>query len=216
MSLEGRPPETPTCAAGDSIILHVPACVQRFSSRRRVLSRLRAMARRRSRGLPELEAAPLKLQVEENPNWPAAVEQTGTERGLQIEDWHEEGNLFSLLPDDLEAEPALFISEATSEPVVEIEREPPEDPEAVAIQQLEEDNRDLKAALCQLIRIAEENNAALRLLEEENEELSALVHRLTTGEPAGARRQTLDARQPRWLPAWNGIWMKRRLDRRCT
>ena len=63
-----RSPEAPTSAAGDSIILHVPSCVQRFSSRR-IVSRLRALARRRSRGLPEPEELPLKLQVEQNPNW---------------------------------------------------------------------------------------------------------------------------------------------------
>ena len=70
---DGRSPEAPTSAAGDSIILHVPSCVQRFSSRR-ILSRLRSMTRRRIRGLPEPPATPPKLLVEENPNWPAAEE----------------------------------------------------------------------------------------------------------------------------------------------
>ena len=74
MSHEDRRSDAPTSAAGDSIILHVPACVRRFSSRRRIVSRLRALARR-NRGLPEPEAAPLKLQVEENPDWPAAEEE---------------------------------------------------------------------------------------------------------------------------------------------
>ena len=76
MSHEGRRSDAPTSAAGDSIILHVPACVRRFSSRRRIVSRLRALARR-NRGLPEPEAAPLKLQVEENPDWPAAEPSQG-------------------------------------------------------------------------------------------------------------------------------------------
>src|SRR5207244_1173584 len=51
---------------------HVPSCVQRFSSRRRILSRLRAMARRRSQAVPEPPAEPVKLLVEENPHWPAS------------------------------------------------------------------------------------------------------------------------------------------------
>ena len=81
-----------------------------------------------------------------------------------------------------------------------------------------EDNQDLKAALCRLIRIAEENDAALRLLEEENEELSALVHRLTIGQTKVAPPATAEAGarvRPWWVPAPGMAWLKRRLNRRC-
>lgn len=231
MSREDRPLEAPKGAAGDSIILHVPACVQRFSSQRRVLSRLRALARRRSRGLPELEAPPLKLQVEENPNWPPRQEPLETECAVEYRDWSEEGAALSPPQEAPGAELTPEAREAAAAPAPEFVTEPVEDPNTARLHQLEEDNRDLKAALCQLIRIAEENNAALRLLEDENEELSALVHRLTVGGPADASRPAAEARGGKGvrpssptLPHLafaagrlaSGGWLKRRLDRRCS
>ena len=101
---------------------------------------------------------------------------------------------------------------------ISVPRAEPEDPNAALIQQLVEDNQDLKAALCRLIRIAEENDAALRLLEEENEELSALVHRLTIGQTKVAPPATAEAGarvRPWWVPAPGMAWLKRRLNRRC-
>jgi hypothetical protein len=85
---------------------------------------------------------------------------------------------------------------------------------------LTEDNQDLKAALCRLIRISEQNHAALRLLEEENEELSALVHRLTIGQvevsaASGAMRGAVAPSVPPWVPAWSAGWLKRWQARRC-
>src|SRR5688572_14832249 len=74
MFYDDRSPAGPASAEGDAIILHVPSCVQQFSSRRRILSRLRALARRRSQGVPEVESGPPKLQVKENPDWPLREE----------------------------------------------------------------------------------------------------------------------------------------------
>ena len=79
------------------------------------------------------------------------------------------------------------------------------------IRQLEEDNQDLKAALCRLIRISEQNHAALRLLEEENEELSTLAHRLTIGQVSGAPPAG-DARRSWWQ---NGWWPRRMQEEQC-
>ena len=219
MSHEDRRSGAPTSAAGDSIILHVPACVRRFSSRRRIVSRLRALARR-NRGLPEPEAAPLKLQVEENPDWPAAEEEPRIGPALECQDWSEESVRGPDFQEDPVAPAAAFASEIGSAPAPATSgpRAEPEDPNAALIQQLVEDNRDLKAALCRLIRIAEENDAALRLLEEENEELSALVHRLTIGQTKVAPPATADAGarvRPWWVPAPGMAWLKRRLNRRC-
>ena len=221
MSHEDRRSDAPTSAAGDSIILHVPACVQRFSSRRRILSRLRALARRRSRGLPELEAAPLKLQVEENPNWPADNEPPPIGLAIEGPEWREEETIgFDLQedPETISSAPACQTDHAPP-PAAHIPREDPRDPNAALIQQLVEDNRDLKAALCRLIHIAEENDTALRLLEEENEELSGLVHRLTIGQSKAALPAAAEAgarvRLGR-IPAPRMAWLKGRWARRCT
>lgn len=221
MSHEDRPPGAPTSAAGDSIILHVPACVQRFSSRRRILSRLRALARRRSRGLPELEAAPLKLQIEANPNWRAADEPPPVGPAVESEEWRAEERIGSDFVENLEAPFSSLQppADAAPQPAARALPQDQPGPNAALIGQLEEDNRDLKAALCRLIRIAEENEGALRLLEEENEELSALVHRLTIGQtkavPPVAAAASARVRR-RWVPAPGVAWLKRRLDRRCT
>ena len=67
-----------------------------------------------------------------------------------------------------------------------------------------EDNRDLKGALCRLIRISEQNEAALRLLEEENEELSGLVHRLTIGQTKALPAATVTRTRPWWQRGWSG------------
>jgi hypothetical protein len=211
---DGRSPDAPTSAAGDSIILHVPSCVQRFSSRRRILSRLRSMTRRRIRGLPEPPAAPPKLLVEENPNWPgveagpfAAPEAEG--RLWEIED--------AAICESLEVEtpePETLIADFVEpEPAADTAPGPVEDPNAAVIQQLVEDNRDLKGALCRLIRISEQNEAALRLLEEENEELSGLVHRLTIGQTKAVPAATATRTRPWWQRGWSGAWLKRQAQR---
>jgi hypothetical protein len=103
-------------------------------------------------------------------------------------------------------------------PAADVSREERQDPNAALIQQLLEDNQDLKAALCRLIRIAEENEAALRLLEEENEELSGLVHRLTIGQTKAVPLAAADAgprARPWRVPAPGMAWLKRRWARRC-
>src|SRR5207249_384500 len=92
------------------------------------------------------------------------------------------------------------------EPAADIAQESIEDPNAAVIQQLMEDNRDLKAALCRLIRISEQNEAALRLLEEENEELSTLVHRLTIGQTRAVPAATPTLMRPWWQRGWGGEW----------
>jgi hypothetical protein len=221
MSHEDRRSGAPTSAAGDSIILHVPACVQRFSPRRRILSRLRALARRRGRGLPELEAAPLKLQVEANPNWPADHEPPPIGLAIEGPEWREEETIDFTDQEDAETTSSAPASQIDPAPptAAPLPREEPQDPNAALIQQLVEDNRDLKAALCRLIRIAEENDVALRLLEDENEELSGLVHRLTIGQTRVARPAAAEAggrvRPWRVLPP-RMAWLKRRGARRCT
>src|SRR6266581_2170596 len=116
MSHEGRRSDAPTSAAGDSIILHVPACVQRFSSRRRILSRLRALARRRGRGLPELEAAPVKLQVEENPNWPAADQPPPIGLAIEGPEWREEETIGFDFQEDPESTPSAPASQTDPAP----------------------------------------------------------------------------------------------------
>jgi hypothetical protein len=220
MSHEDRRLDAPTSAASDSIILHVPACVQRFSSRRRMLSRLRALARRRDRGLPELEAGPLKLQVEENPNWPPADEQPLIGPAIECPDWSEEGGIGFDFREDRAVTSASAVSPAgaAQPPAADVAHEERQDPNDALIQQLLEDNQDLKAALCRLIRIAEENEAALRLLEEENQELSGLVHRLTIGQTKAVPLAAADAGprvRPWRAPVPGMVWLKRRWARRC-
>lgn len=237
-------PEAPTSAVGDSIILHVPACVQRFSSRRRILSRLRALARRRSRGLPAPELLPLKLKVEANPDWAELVEPEGgpldAER-CQTSPGSEAAAAVD--PQALDAGPVAsdvrgigwervspdpsivtMVCEADGGPEAALHpagREPEqhkasEDPSQCIIQQLMEDNRDLKAALCRLIRISEQNHAALQLLEGENEELSVLVRRMTTDQALPAGRRVVDARPRCSVREWGRAWLRRRQVRRCT
>src|SRR5437870_4234284 len=84
---DDRSPGAPTSAASDSIILHVPSFVQRFSAQRQILSRLRALKFRRSRGAPEPEALPLQLQVEENPDWADPSESRLEGLGLGLREW---------------------------------------------------------------------------------------------------------------------------------
>jgi hypothetical protein len=173
------------------------------------------MARRRIRGLPEPPVPPVKLLVEENPNWPAAQEGLFAVPAEEASLWKEdETAVFA----GLEEEPL----EASAGEVQGLQPGPAagpaaaleEDPSAAVIQQLMEDNRDLKAALCRLIRISEQNEAALRLLEEENEELSALAHRLTTGQTSVAHRQPSAGPRPWWQRGWGGEWLKRQ-GQRC-
>jgi len=195
---DGCPPEAPTSAAGDSIILHVPSCVQRFSSRRRILSRLRSIARRRIRGLPEPPVGPVKLLVEENPHWPAAEEGPFAAEG-ESRLWIEDEAAGSIVPEEKLPGAGKPLPDAVEpEPAAEAAQGPAEDPNAAVIQQLMEDNRDLKAALCRLIRISEQNEAALRLLEEENEDLAALVHRLTIGQTKAVPAAAAHSQRPWW------------------
>jgi hypothetical protein len=210
----GCPPDAPTSAAGDSIILHVPSCVQRFSSRRRILSRLRSMTRRRIRGLPAPPAAPPKLLVEENPNWPGAAAGPFAEPDLQHRLWEVDDSAdFVSLEDELPEPESLTADFAVPEPTADMAPGPVEDPNAAVIQQLVEDNRDLKGALCRLIRISEQNEAALRLLEEENEELSGLVHRLTIGQTKAVPAANATRTRPWWQRGWTGVWLKRQAQR---
>jgi len=168
-----------------------------------------------------LEAAPLKLQVEENPSWPAANESPPIGPAIECQEWSEEERIGADFQEDPETTPSAPVSQTdhAPPPAADVPREEPLDPSAALIQQLVEDNRDLKAALCRLIRIAEENDAALRLLEEENEELSALVHRLTIGQTkvAPSAAAHAGARVRPWrVPAPRMAWLKRRRVRRCT
>lgn len=211
---DGCPPEAPTSAAGDSIILHVPSCVQRFSSRRRILSRLRSMARRRIRGLPEPPVGPVKLLVEENPHWPAAEEGPLAAAEGEARLWIEDDAAGSAAETEEIPGGAPSLGDAVEpESAAEMAQEPAEDPNAVVIQQLMEDNRDLKAALCRLIRISEQNEAALRLLEEENEELSALVHRLTIGQTKAVPAAPATSLRPWWQRGRGGEWLRRQAQR---
>jgi hypothetical protein len=212
MFRDDHPSEAPAIADDGSITLHVPPCVQQFSTRRRLLSRLRALARRRIQGLRETEAGPLKLQVEQNPNWlPAAEPPMGAIAEAGAVGVADE----AILGDEAETSeretgpdgPSAVSAPWTHLEIPLREAEAPEEASERVIQRLTEDNRDLKAALCRLIRISEQNHEALRLLEEENEELSVLVDRLTTGPArasaaAGAASAATIADAPRWLPAW--------------
>jgi hypothetical protein len=185
-----------------------------------MLSRLRALARRQQVPALEPEAAPVRLQVAENPNWSATGEPGLEGLGLGLREWRTG-------PEEEAPEVAAGLSEPVGTAADEVapdrppsvlsatgDNEPKPDPAAALLQQLEEDNRDLKAALCQLIRIAEQNYAAVRLLEEENEELSALVHRLTV-EPASPSARPAPARRPAWMPGWALDWWRRGVARRC-
>lgn len=217
MSHEDRPPGGPPGATDDAIILHVPGCVQQFSSRRRILSRLRALARRRSRGLPELEAAPLTLHVEENSNWQLADEELAVGQGIESPRWVNEELFGADFVTEIEPGGGASISDEdmTPPPVSDPPREERPDPNLALISQLEEDNRDLKAALCRLIHIAEENEGALRLLEAENEELSALVHRLTIGQTKAVAATAMGA-SARWRLPWVPVPAMARLGRRVA
>jgi hypothetical protein len=215
-----RTPDASTSAMEDTPALHAPACVQQFSAQRPILARLQALTRRRGAAAPapEPESGPLALQVEENPNWSPAQDRLLEGLGTGLREWRVGGagestlltDLLDQCGDEVPGEEAL---------VGEGADEPQEDPSAAIIRQLEEDNRDLKAALCRLIRISERNHGAIRLLEEENEELSALVHRLTIGQtkavaapdPQGEATWRLG---PWRLPVWGADWLRRREARR--
>ena len=84
-------------------MLHAPACVQRFSAQRRILARLQALTRRRgpSEPAPELENGPLALQVEENPNWPAAEDRLLEGLGTGLREWRVGGASETTLLTDL-------------------------------------------------------------------------------------------------------------------
>jgi hypothetical protein len=216
-----RTPDAPTSAADDTLVLHAPACVQRFSAQRRILARLQALTRRRGRSAPapETESEPLALQVEENPNWPAAEDRLLEGLGTGLREWQVGGtNETPLLSDLLDQCGDEVLPE--EDPGEAAGSEPQEDPSAAIIRQLEEDNRDLKAALCRLIRISEQNHVAIRLLEEENEELSTLAHRLTIGQTKAVATSGTQGEAP-WrlgpwrLPAWGVEWLRRREARRC-
>jgi len=172
------------------------------------------MARRRIRGLPEPPAAPPKLLVEENPNWAAAEDRPLAAPAGGAPWWEEEDAAEFDSPEEEMPGTSTPVTEvAESEPLLEVAPETIEDPNAAVIQQLMEDNRDLKAALCRLIRISEQNEAALRLLEEENEELSALVHRLTIGQTKAVPAATTPLMRPWWQRGWGGEWLKRQAQR---
>ncbi len=161
----------------------------------------------------------MKLQVAENPNWPPLDEGLDgalAEAGAVVTADEEMPGGEAEAP---EGETGPAGPSAVDPPWTDLEiplREAaaPEDAAARVIERLREDNRDLKAALCRLIRISEQNHDALRLLEEENEELSVLVHRLTTGQvrasaAAGAAGAAAASDAPRWLPAWGVEWFRR-------
>jgi hypothetical protein len=211
-------PDASTGATDDIAVLHAPACVQRFSAQRRILARLQALTRRRGATAPEPESGPLALQVEANPNWPPAQERLLEGLGTGLREWRAGGTPASTLLTDLldQCGDEVLVEEDPAEAA----SEPKEDPSAAIIRQLEEDNQDLKAALCRLIRISEQNHGAIRLLEEENEELSALVHRLTIGQTKAvatpsAPGETTWRLGPWRLPAWGAEWLRRREARRC-
>jgi hypothetical protein len=215
MYRDDHPSKAPAIADDGSMTLHVPSCVQQFSTRRRILSRLRALARRRCQGVPETEARPLKLQVEENPNWPL-LDEGLAEAGVVVTAVEEMPGGEIEAPEmaaDFDCSSAVGSSWTDLEIPLR-EAEAPEDTTAQVIERLREDNRDLKAALCRLIRISEQNHAALRLLEAENEDLSALVHRLSTGQVrASAAGVTVGSEAapsgPRWLLTWSIEWFRR-------
>jgi hypothetical protein len=211
-------PGAPTSESGSSTILYVPGFVQRFSAQRRILARLRALASRRSRATSEpevaLEPGPVTLQVEENPHWSPAEDRLLEGLGTGLREWRtERGGGKEPLAEvpDLLAELSSLTVSASAEPPPPPVESPREEVSAAIIRQLEEDNQDLKAALCRLIRISEQNHAALRLLEEENEELSTLAHRLTIGQVAGGL-PPVEARRPWWQV---GAWVQRRQAERC-
>lgn len=199
-------PEASTSGSGDPIILHAPGFVQRFSGQRRMLARLRALASRRSRvePAPEPEAGPVTLHVEENPHWSAAEECLLEGLGTGLREWRTERTNtkepLAEVPELLAELSGLAGCSTTTAPPPSV-GEPREEVSAAIIRQLEEDNQDLKAALCRLIRISEQNHAALRLLEEENEELSTLAHRLTIGQVAGSQ-PPIEPQRPWWQAAW--------------
>jgi hypothetical protein len=205
-----------TSGSGGTLILHVPGFVQRFSAQRQILARLRALASRRSRPAleSEVEPGPVTLQVEENPNWAATEDRILEGLGTGLREWRAERASA--------AEPLAEVPELLAElsgpggcsmaapPPPQVE-EPREEVSAAIIRQLEEDNRDLRAALSRLIRISEQNHEALRLLEEENEALSTLAHRLTIGQVAGGPGPA-EARRPWWQTGWR---LQRRQEERC-
>jgi len=197
--------------------------VQRFSAQRRILAKLRALARRRSQPVPEPEAGPVQLHVEENRDWAATDDRLLEGLGTGLREWQVGGAgdpvlVHGALDDEAALDPGADSGfEAAAAPA----NEPAEDSGGVIIRQLEEDNQDLRAALCRLIRISEQNHAAIRLLEEENEELSTLVHRLTIGQTKAVAHPDRTAETTRrlgpWrLPAWGTEWLRRWETRRCT
>lgn len=208
-------PDASTGGSGSSIILHVPGFVQRFSGQRRILARLRALASRRSRAVaePEPEPGPVTLQVEENPNWSATEDRLLEGLGTGLREWRAERasgkERLAEVPELIaELSGPAGCSDAMPPPPA---GEPREEVSAAIIRQLQEDNQDLKAALCRLIRISEQNHEALRLLEEENEELSTLAHRLTIDQTAGGS-PPIEARRPWWQPDWRP---RRKQEERC-
>jgi hypothetical protein len=215
-------PGAPTSADEDVISLKVPPCVQQFSTRRPMLARLRAIARRRSRGAAEPEPPPLQLQVAENPHWPAEDLQQLAGLGTGPREWFVDraeaaGMRAGLTSEEPSGSAPGSLRSAAG--VLDIDPKPASapDPSAAIIRQLTEDNQDLKAALCQLIRIAEQHHAAVRLLEHDNAELSALVHRLTIGQTTATPAPTPSVRRRRWrMPGWSVQWLRRRQARRCT
>jgi hypothetical protein len=217
LSKDGSP-EAPVGAEDEIILLQAPACVQRFTAPRQIMARLRALARRRERpAVPDTGETPLKLQVEENPNWSATEGALLEGLGTGLREWRvaaddlgsgetgSEGD-----PADAAAAPGSVAEAAASRrEAAEAERS------AAIIRQLEEDNQDLKAALCRLIRVSEENHAAIRLLEEENEDLAAMVHRLTLEKEAALRGPAPVARGPLGVSRRGMEWL-RRWGYRCT
>jgi hypothetical protein len=203
-----------TSGSGGSMILHVPGFMPRFSAGRRVLARLRVLAsrRRREETHPEPEVGPVTLHVEENPDWSATEDRLLEGLGTGLREWRAER---AGAKDPLAEVPGLLAelsgpggcSAATAPPPEESQ----EEVSAAIIRQLEEDNRDLKAAVCRLIRISEQNHAALRLLEEENEELSTLAHRLSIGQVSGGAPAG-DARRSWWQSGW---WPRPRREEQC-